>query len=610
MALVQLAHVSKRFGGEVVLDDVSLSLQRGEHAALVGSNGAGKSTLLRIVAGLEEADGGVIGLARGATLAYLAQEPEFEPARTLYDTMLEAFRQVIDAEERLRALDAELSTATDETESLAEYGRLQAVVEHAGYDYRSRIERVLTGLDLPAPLWSAPMSALSGGQRTRANLGLTLLQDADLLLLDEPTNYLDIPALEWLQAYLHDLPRAFVIVAHDRYLLDAVTTRTFELSFHRLTVYDAPYGKYLEMRAERQTRQRLEYEAQQEEIARTEEFIRRYGAGQRYREARGRQKRLDRLDRVERPREESTVNLRLGHAGRSGDLVLELRDLAVGYAGRSLLRLPGVTSIRRGDRVALVGPNGSGKTTLLRTVMGELPPIAGTVRWGARTERAYYSQTLSGLDGRRTVLEEIQQVAPMAEEAARTFLARFLFTADDVAKRIDTLSGGERSRVALARLILVEANVLLLDEPTNHLDIASREALRDVLDSFKGTLLFVSHDRYLIDALAGQLWVVAGETVSRYAGGYSSFAAGTAVPLETADEPAAPIPVASLEERMRSLDGEARGIASQLAEVAATAPLVQLDELSAKYSDLIRQLGEVETQWLATVRRRTRASSG
>jgi ATP-binding cassette, subfamily F, member 3 len=612
MPLITLSGVTKHFGAEQILDDVSLQIERGDHVGLVGSNGAGKSTLLRIIAGVEEPDAGTVTRARGLLLSYLPQEPEFVETDTLYELMLDVFKGVIEAQERIRSLEDEMTRGHDSDALMEEYGRLQAVVEHAGYDYRAQIERVLTGLGLPAETWYMPVANLSGGQRTRANLGRTLLAEADVLLLDEPTNHLDIPAVEWLEAYLRELKRAFVIVAHDRYLLDRVTRRTLELAQRRVTSYDAPYARYLELRAERMERRRQEYEAQQEQIAKTEEFIRRYGAGQRYKEARGRQKRLDRLERIERPQEESPVHLALKGPARSGEIVLELRDLVVGYPGKPLIRLPAEVTLRRGDHVALVGPNGAGKTTLLRTLVNAIPPLEGTLRWGAKTDIGYYSQSLGQLDDRRTVLEEIQRTKPLGEEDGRNYLGQFLFSGDDVFKPIAVLSGGEKSRVALAKLILEESNVLVLDEPTNHLDIASREALQKVLSGFTGTLLFVSHDRYLIDRLAAQLWVVRDGGMKRFAGTYSEYAAGQARPLDAdtqgrrgSDNETARSP----EARLQALESEAEALTTRLAQTSATSSIGQLTELTERYADLLAGMGEAEDEWLRSIRKQLHASS-
>jgi ATP-binding cassette, subfamily F, member 3 len=611
MSLLSLSNVSKHFGAEQILDDVSLRIERDDHVGLVGSNGAGKSTLLRIIAGVEEADAGTVSRVRGLLVGYLEQVPEFVETETLYEVMLGVFRASIEAQDRIRELETEMAGGNEHETLIEEYGRLQTIVEHAGYDYRSQIERVLTGLGLSEGSWYEPISNLSGGQRTRANLGRTLLQDTDLLLLDEPTNHLDIPAVEWLESYLRDLKRAFVIVAHDRYLLDRVTRRTFELSRRRLIAYDVPYNRYLELRAERVERHQQEYDAQQEQIAKTEDFIRRYGAGQRYKEARGRQKRLDRLERIERPQEESPVHLALKGPTRSGEIVLELRKLVAGYPGKPLIRLPEDVTLRRADHVALVGPNGSGKTTLLRTLVEALPPLEGAIRWGARTSVGYYSQTLEQLDGRRTVLEEIQSTRPLGEEEGRNYLGQFLFSGDDVFKTISVLSGGEKSRVALAKLILEESNVLVLDEPTNHLDIASREALQRVLAGFTGTLLFVSHDRYLIDRLAAELWVVEDGSMKRYSGTYSQYAAGNARPLD-ADAPhashAGDSASSSPESRLQTLQNEAEALATRLAEISATTSIGQLTELTERYAEVLGGMRDTEEEWLRSIRKQFRAS--
>lgn len=609
MPLLSLNTVSKNYGPDPVLRDVSLSLERGDHVALVGVNGAGKSTVLRILAGLEHPDAGSVSISRGLHVSYLPQEPEFNDEHTLYEAMLEAFSETISAQERLGVLDAEMAGGHASAAQIDEYGHLQTQVEHAGYDYRDRIERVLEGLDLGADHWSTPVDNLSGGQRTRANLALTLLRDADVLLLDEPTNHLDIPAVEWLEGYLRELRRAFLIVAHDRYLLDRVTRKTVELSFGRLSSFDAPYGRYLELKAERDMRQQIDYEAQQKHIAKTEDFVRRYGAGQRSKEARGRQKRLDRLERVDRPQEERAVHLRLPQPERSGDLVLQLENLVAGYPERPIVRLPREITVRRSERVAIIGPNGSGKTTLVRTLVSSLEPLEGSIRWGSRTNTGYYSQTLGQLDEGKTVLEEVQQVRPMSEEEGRGYLGRFLFTGDDVYKTVAVLSGGERSRVALARLILEAPNVLVLDEPTNHLDITSRDALQRVLSEFTGTLLFVSHDRYLIDALAQQLWVVGHGVLARYAGTYTDYASGKTRPLDRDDVCAVPaVKAESPEQNVRRLESEAERLAGQLADAGVSVPVTQIGQLTERYAAVLDDLREAQNQWVQVARKQLRAS--
>jgi ATP-binding cassette subfamily F protein 3 len=390
-----------------------------------------------------------------------------------------------------------------------------------------------------------------------------------------------------------------------------VSTRTIEISQHRATSYPAAYTRFLELRTERLERQKMEYESQQEHIAKTEDFIRRYGAGQRYKEARGRQKRLDRLERVERPQDEQSLNLKLSRPARTGDVVLEAKELVAGYPGNELVRLPETVAVERGDRVAIVGPNGSGKTTLLKTMIGELPPLAGTLRWGSKVSRAYYSQSLGDLDPRKTVIEEIQTARSMSEEEARTFLGSFLFYGDDAFKRVEVLSGGETSRVALAKLVLEAPNVLILDEPTNHLDIAARDALEKVLSNFQGTLLFVSHDRYLIDALARQLWVVSQRRVRRFAGGYSGYAGGTAQALDHVEKAGKTRQrqAISPRERVLALEEEAGRLSARLADIAPSAPTAQLSELIQTYGETVEQIDQADWQWLQSVRKRVPTSS-
>jgi len=532
--------VGKSFGAERIFDGVSFQIDEHDRIGLVGPNGAGKSTLLNLLAGREEPDEGHIAMARNLRIGYLTQTTDFQPHNTLREEMLTVFAEVRDWERGLNELAIELEAATATADSalhdqpLQRYDDLQTRFEHAGgYTYENRVAQVLDGLGFTREQQEAPVMNLSGGQQTRAALGKLLLQEPDLLLLDEPTNHLDLAALEWLETYLASWKNAMVVVAHDRYFLDKIVSRTIEMAFGHIEEYPGNYTKYIHLREERMERRLREYEAQQVHIARTEEFIRRYKAGQRSREARGRQKLLNRLERVERPQDFPEMRFEFNPIIDSGQIVLSTQKLSVGYTeepnvpGQSteptvLVRVADL-ELLRGDRAGLVGPNGSGKTTLLRTIIGELPPIGGHVYPGHNVRIGYYSQTHSRLDTQRTILDEIRQVSALSEVGARTFLGRFLFTGDDVFKPIAALSGGERSRVALALLTLQGSNFLVLDEPTNHLDLQSRQFLEEVLGEFEGTLLFVSHDRYFIDSLATKLWVIDDGVLIPYMGNYTDY---------------------------------------------------------------------------------------
>ena len=540
MPIVSVIQVGKSFGAERIFEDVSFQINEDDRIGLVCPNGAGKSTLLNILAGREEPDEGTIAIARNTRIGYLAQVMEFQPENTLRDEMLTVFAEVRQWEQSINELAIALSKPEAQHDSsfheelLQRYATLQVNFEHAGgYTYENRVDQVLDGLGFTREQQESPVLQLSGGQQTRAALGKLLLQEPDLLLLDEPTNHLDLAALEWLETYLSNWKGAMVVVAHDRYFLDKIVSRTIEMAFGGIEQYPGNYTKYLHLREERMERRTREYEAQRAHIAHTEEFIRRYKAGQRSREARGRQKLLDRLERVKRPQDFPEMHFEFTSVVDSGLVVISTQKLAVGYSSDTpespeppespeLVRVADL-ELLRGDCVGLLGPNGSGKTTLLRTIIGELSPVSGQVIIGHNVRIGYYSQTHAGLNAERSIIDEIRQVSVLSEEGARTFLGRFLFSGDDVFKAIGTLSGGERSRVALAKLTLQGSNLLILDEPTNHLDLQSRQFLEEMLGEFEGTLLFVSHDRYFIDSLATKVWVIDDGVLIPYMGNYTEY---------------------------------------------------------------------------------------
>ncbi|MFQ5812074.1 MAG: ATP-binding cassette domain-containing protein [Anaerolineae bacterium] len=524
MSIVTANELAKSYGDQDVFWDVSLRIARGDKIALVGPNGTGKTTLLRIIADLETPTAGRVHRARNLRIGYLPQEAELPSQRTLYEEMLTVFADLRTQQAELRRLEQQMADPTQREGALKRYGEaLQAFELAGGYRYESEIKMVLAGLGFPEEEQHQPLSILSGGQKTRALLAKLLLSEPDLLLLDEPTNHLDLAATQWLEEYLANWKGSLVVVAHDRYFLDKVAGRVWELAFGRLEDYPGNYSHYSTLRVERMERRLAEYEAQQKYIEKTEDFIRRYMAGQRTKEAQGRQKRLDRLPRLERPRQAKRISLSIKTDLRGGDLVLVTEDLTIGYQpGPSLFTCPDLY-LRRGERAALLGPNGSGKTTFLKTAIGQVSPLTGLAQIGHNVRPGYLAQAHEGLDNEKTVLDEIIEVHNLPLEKARGFLGRFLFSGDDVFKLVGDLSGGERSRLALAKLTLEGANFLLLDEPTNHLDIASREILEEVLADFNGTILLVSHDRYLINALATQVWVIEDGELRVYHGNYSDY---------------------------------------------------------------------------------------
>jgi ATP-binding cassette subfamily F protein 3 len=629
MSLLQINNLTKYYGADLIFSNVGFQVGRGEKVALVGPNGAGKSTLLKIVAGLEQADEGEVLLARANRVAYLAQEVTFRGEHTLWQEMEAAF-------EHAQALQAEISSlepliadtdAPEWEQHMERYGELTARFEHAGgYEIERRIEMVLQGLKFRPQQYHQPLSQFSGGQKTRAGLAATLLSDPDLLLLDEPTNHLDLETLEWLESFLRAWDGTLIVISHDRYFLDKVTGRTLEIAAGQLEDYPAGYNRYLELKAERLERRMKEYEAQQEYIAKTEEFIRRYKAGQRSKEARGREKRLNRLkeqQHIERPQESQKLHLFLDSQLRSGEMVLALDNLAVGYkAGAPLLRIS-EREIQRGERVALLGPNGSGKTSLLRTLLGEIPPLGGRVRLGHRVAISYYAQGHDSLNLDATILQEILRVNPqLGEPGARNLLGSFLFSGDDVFKRVGDLSGGERSRVAIAQLTLLPGNVLVLDEPTNHLDISSREALEAMLKEYGGTLLFVSHDRQFIDAIADKLWVIRDGRVDEHLGNYSDYAARIAAQRaaaetqaeaqrkqQTSEQPASASGkpaqedrqrkkrLAALEREVEALEQELARVKAALEEASSAQNIEQISALGTQYAELEEQLERCYEDW-------------
>lgn len=530
--LLQTQNVTRRFGGEELFSGVTLEIKERARIGLVGRNGAGKSTLLKILADIEPPDEGRVMRKKNLTTGFLDQHGGLESSRTIFEEMVEIFRPVLNIEKQLRQLELEMADAdqSDQTafqEILNEYNKLQEEFERRnGYGYRSEIKMVLHGFKFFEEDYDQPISYLSGGQKTRLSLAKLLLQKKELLILDEPTNHLDIETLSWLESYLLGYDGSLVIVSHDRYFLDKLTTETYELSYGRMHYFNGNYSKYLEQKALDIEKQMKDFNKQQKEIAEMEEFVaRNLARASTTRRAQSRRKQLEKIDRIDKPMgDERSAYFSFSPKRQSGNIVIQSSDLAIGYADDDPLSEGIDLDVRKGDVVALIGPNGIGKSTLLRTLVEQIDPIRGEIKYGTKVDIGYYEQEQENLNRLNSVLNEVWDDHPlMTEESVRTFLGSFLFTGADVEKSISALSGGERARVSIAKLALNHDNFLVLDEPTNHLDIDSKEVLENALIDFEGTLLFVSHDRYFINRLATKVLEIGPEGTTLYLGDYDYY---------------------------------------------------------------------------------------
>jgi len=640
MPLLRSDRLSLVYGAMEVVADLSFQVEPRQRLGIVGANGSGKSSLLKAISGEVTPAAGSVTLAPRTRTAYLAQELQASPHESVYADALHSRPDIIGLRERLTVLEASLAGAANaELGTLVEeYGEVQHEYERLdGYAYDNRVAEVLHGVGLTEADQQLPPGALSGGQRRRLALARLLLQDADLLLLDEPTNHLDLEAIEWLEGFLRLSRAGMLIVSHDRRFLEHTADDILELHAGAGEWYPGNYRQYIRLRRERRAVRQKEYEAQQEYIARTEEFIRRYKAGQRAREARGRQTKLDRLERVAPPADDQQIRIRL-RASSTSELIFQSDGLRLSYpspsgggSGPAGPREPRFTAMRAfeasgwelsmpafsitaGERVAIVGPNGSGKTSLLKALLGELRPLSGRVKIGPRVTMRYYDQHLADLDPNKTVLTELQDAFGLPEETLRTFLGRLLFSGDDAFKTIRSLSGGEKSRVALAKLMLDDAGLLLLDEPTNHLDIPAQEMLEEALQDFEGTIVFVSHDRYFIDDIATRLWVVEEGKVTMHLGNYSDLErrrqrAARPAAIRDAGAPSRrqrpKTPAAStaayavdvVEDRIVQLEAEVARIEEQLADHQTYDDPARVAELARAHDDASGRLRALYQEW-------------
>lgn len=532
MIVLSCQRLSKSFGVNHVLEDVSFVLQEGQRLGLVGVNGSGKSTLLRILTGELHQDSGELSIQKGSRLGYLAQSWRPQKGRTVYQEMEAVFDPVFAMEKKMAELEKAMSQETDE-EMLRRIGNEYADTMHRyesvdGYACRSLVQGVLVGLGFVGERQQQEAQSLSGGELTRLSLGRLLLQKPDILLVDEPTNHLDLSALKWLEEYLSNYQGAVIVVSHDRYFLDRVCTDMVEIVMGRSEQYKGNYSRYMEQRVERFESRRRAYERQQDEIARQEAIIERYRSFNReksIRAAESREKKLEKMERLERPTEEKQITFRFEAKRRMGEDALQVKNLSKAY-GETRLFAGADLDMKSGERVMLIGSNGIGKTTFIECLLGEKQADTGLVDFGANADIGYYDQKQQHLHGAKTVMDEVWDEFPrLTQTEVRSALGLFLFSGDDAFKRIETLSGGEKARVALTKLMLRKDNFLLLDEPTNHLDADSREMLETALDGFEGTLLCVSHDRYFINRLATRVIEMRFDGIASYEGNYDDYLA-------------------------------------------------------------------------------------
>ena len=522
LSTLKVNGLGKSFGIENLFHDVSFEVARGDKVGFVGANGAGKTTLMRCLMGQQEYDAGTIQFDSADTIGYVEQQAQFGTG-TLYEEFKRAFQDIIALAEQKKQMEKSIGQSADE-EALAAYGKVVERFEQlGGYDYESRIRRVAFGLGFTDEDFAKSVAHFSGGQRTRICLAKALLREPDFLFLDEPTNHLDIGMIEWLEGFLQSYPGGVLLISHDRFFLDRVATRILEIENKTITSYEGNYTYFMRVKADRRAALKSAYEKQQDHIKKTEEYIRRYKAGIKSKQARGRQSQLNRLERIVLPPESAAFNYFSFNAPpECAQRVAELEDVTVSFGPHEVFSHLSML-IRNGDGVAIVGPNGAGKTTLLRLLIGELESPTGRVKIGSRVKIGYFSQQHEGLHMENTLLDELLYEYGITEEQARRYLGAFLFHGEEVYRRIGELSGGEQSRIAFLKLMLTGANFLVLDEPTNHLDIPAKEAVEEALMAFPGTFLTVSHDRYFLDKVSNCTLELTDGVLTEYTGNYTYY---------------------------------------------------------------------------------------
>ncbi len=627
MIILSLQDIRKSFGTNEVLKHVSLTLQDGERMGLVGVNGSGKSTLMKIIAGQETADEGTVSLQKGLRIGYLAQQGELTGEETVLRVLESVFDPVVQLEEEMRETEQKMAECGGDPEALRRLGSRYDALTRAfeqgdGYGWRSRVQGVLAGLNLREEQ-HRKTGLLSGGERTRLCLGRMLLTDPDLLLLDEPTNHLDLKSITWLEEYLQSYRGAVLVISHDRYFLDHVCGKMAELLLGTVETYTGNYSEYLEKRTAVYEVRLKAWQMQQKEIARQEAVIamyRRFNREKSIRLAESREKRLEKMERLEKPQEEGEIHFHFETRRRTGEDVLLAEGLSKGYGQRQLfqdLKL----HVRAGDRIALIGDNGTGKSTLFKCLIGQEKADRGTLRWGAGVDIGYYDQHQAGLNENKTVLDEVWDRFPRLEQdEVRGALGKFLFSGDDVFMPVSTLSGGEKGRVALTELMLQKDNVLLLDEPTNHLDMDSREVLEEALADFPGTIIAISHDRYFINRFAEKVWALDDSGLKEYLGDYDDYFAKvsreeepdgiyagmtrTAVEKEKKKSKEEQRllrekkeQVKALEKEIADREAEAAGLEERLADPAIWQDPGRAAELTRDYNAMKERIDRLYEQW-------------
>ena len=522
MAVLRINGLTKSFGIEKVFENVSFDIRSGERIGLVGANGAGKTTLLKCIMGAEEFDSGSVKAENGAVIGYLRQDFNYE-STTVREEMQAAWKDVLYYKEKMESLAKVLEADHENKEIVAQYGQAEARFEFlGGYDYESTTRKILTGLGFTDEDWDRDIHSFSGGQKVRINLAAAFVRHPDFLLLDEPTNHLDMGMLEWLEEYLRSYKGGILMISHDRYFLDAAATGIIDLENHRIRTFRGGYTRYLVTKKNQDEAYEKAYEKQQEHIRETEEYIRKYKAGIKSKQARGRQSQLNRLERLEKPVHQARLDFHFPSAEESAEKVLDVLRGEAAYGNHVIFKELEL-HIKKGDRVGLIGPNGAGKTTLPKMILGERPSAGSLTRIGNNVKIGYYSQEQERLHPEMTVIDEVRNTFHFGEQEARNILGMFLFRGDDVFKQVSHLSGGEKARLSLLCLFLERPNFLILDEPTNHLDIPTREIMEEALQSFGGTCLVVSHDRYFLDKAVTRILEMADGKITEYLGNYSYY---------------------------------------------------------------------------------------